>query len=219
MFTEEFISIHNKIKQKLKNNIKLSHSLSIYLDDNFFEILKLLKNYTIEGYLFNNDIYEDKYSITRDKLFENFDKYNKKKLKLNNYILDESFDFWKSLGTNSVDQVVLYVQYDINLLKRIFKLCSPPEILSINYQGINHMKNKFKSKDKNIIGIYIDTIDNILVVNSFFNIKLELYDLAIKYGNINNKYYLTDLELQGLIMGIPPLENLENAKMRLSNLK
>ena len=220
MFTKEFIEVHNKIKNTLKKNIKGSNTLLLYLEVNYLETLKLIEEYIIEGYLFTYDTAIDEHSIIRDKLFKKPDKYNKRKLKLGDIYQDETLKFWDSLGINSRDKVILYFEYNETFLEELFTLCSPPEIFNYsNCKGINNMKNKFKNKNKNIIGIFIDTVDKALIFDSFLSTKLKLYDLSIQYGNLNNTHYLEDLYLQGLIFGVPPLENIEHAQSKLNSLK
>lgn len=144
------------------------------------------------------------------------DRYDRRKLKLNSLNIDKYSDYWSDLGGDNREIVVLYFTYNEDFLKKLLTLCSPSMLLSGG--RIEQMKRKFKKKT-DVIGVLIDTRADYLVFDAYIDIKLELYDMSQKYGNMEIEDYKRNLFDRGLMYGVPPLPHIKNAKKKLENLQ
>lgn len=212
-----YFEIQKELKKSIKQNVGLRICLPESLD--YFKPLEIISENAAEGYLFSS-VVSDEYTNIRDTISEQPDRYDRRKLKMDSLNFKEYSSYWKDIGGGSTERIVMYFEYDEKILEKIFKLCSPAELMlgGGSLSGMEQMKRKSKKKT-NTIGVFVNTCDNNLIFDAYIDIKLELYDMSQKYGNIHLEDYKKNLLARGLLYGIPPLPNIENAKKLLANLK
>lgn len=217
MYDSEFMHLHSEIQKELKRFVDPSMGLLMSLPngEDYFKPIKMIAEQAIEGYLFTSIISDEKDDI-RDKISKQPDRYDRRKLKLNSLNIDSYLDYWSDLGVGSREIIVLYFTYNETFLKKLFALCSPATLVSGT--RIEQMKRKFRKK-VDVVGVVVNTCFDDLIFDAYIDIKLDLYDMSQKYGNMEIEDYKRNLVDRGLMYGVPPIPNMENAKKFLEELR
>ncbi len=223
-YSQEFLQLHSIIKNLQKSYINQSTFLIAFVSyDNRKKknFIKLLIENAIEGYI--------KYSSS-EKQLNDLKSIVKKEDKFKKHILDiEKMKKYKETTVNyfiefflekkSKNECVIYLNFENKLFKEFTKSLSQPEIISgIN---LNNVTRKVKNKP-NLVAFIIggSNDENEIYIQSAQEIKNNIYDLLVNYGDIYNKGY-QELSLipSGLLWGVPPLPDIEQAQRKIEYLK
>jgi hypothetical protein len=168
------IDIDTKIKNEINeyaysisNNIEQNYSIYQPINVSFtqknnndLELLKLLIDEHIEGYLYTKKNDNSSFNKIRNNINVNVDRYGKRSLNNDVSIVDKYYNFWrKCIGYE--DNIILYFNYDKLFLQKIFKYCTYPNILS-NPRSI--LGSRIESIRKKV-----EKIDNIFAVSLSYN--------------------------------------------------
>ncbi len=223
-YSQEFLQLHSIIKNLQKSYINQSTFLIAFVSyDNRKKkkFIKLLIENAIEGYI--------KYSSS-EKQLNDLKSIVKKEDKFKKHILDiEKMKKNKETTVNYFiefflekkrkNECVIYLNFENKLFKEFAKSLSQPEIISgIN---LNNVTRKVKNKP-NLVAFIIggSNDENEIYIQSTQEIKNNIYDLLVNYGDIYNKGY-QELSLipSGLLWGVPPLPDIEQAQRKIEYLK
>ncbi len=224
IYDQTFLDMHNTIKVLLKQYLKPSTFLISYLSEDDSaknRFLQLLLQNTHDGYIMNKEN-TDEFTALIDMITSHADRYGKRKLdfkKIKNNI-NPSIDYFTKIIEGRIDNTcVFYLTYDESFFNKLYALLSPPEIIS----GVimNDVSRKTKTNDNLVAIIFVGTKgSNGIYIQSNLELKTKIYDALTLYGNPYIEGYKKGFFLaRGLLWGVPPIPNSEQAQLIIDNLK
>jgi len=212
-FDNEFLSLHKEILNLSRKYINKSNFLYSFIDsEQKVSLLRCLLAKAEDGYILdNNTTY---YKESKDEIFSKEDKYHRRKLKIDTK-LRQHIDYFESILDGKInDLCVLHLTYKEETFTQIFQYMSLPSII----QGfsLNGMRGEYRKK-QNKVTIILD--HDTIYIQGNLDLKLILYQHMAEIGKINIERYKSEiLEQMGLLWGVPPFPNKEQAKKIIENL-